>query len=91
MWWSFETRIKRFGEFEMNQRDEELLDKQLHGLTMTPRHDGTMILAVLGIFFAGIALGGFLYAFTDEPPVRIAANDAAPVISTMHAPITRQQ
>jgi hypothetical protein len=61
----------------MTRRDQELLEKQLHGLTMAPRNDGVLMLAVLAIFLVGIALGGFLYAFTSEPgPIQIASNDA---------------
>jgi hypothetical protein len=39
-----------------------------------------MILAILTVFFAGMALGGFLFAYKNEP-VQIAWNDAAPAIS----------
>jgi hypothetical protein len=76
----------------MNQRDQELLDKQLHGLRIAPRSDGVMMLAILAVFFTGIALGGFLYAYTDEPPIRIAANDSTAVISMPHGapPLTQQ-
>ena len=76
----------------MNQRDQELLDKQLHGLRIAPRSDGVMMLAILAVFFTGIALGGFLYAYTDEPPIRIAANDSTATISLQHGapPVTRQ-
>lgn len=65
----------------MNRQDQELLDKQLRGLNIAPRHDGIMILALLAMFFTGMALGGFFYAYTDEPPVQVALNDALPVIA----------
>ncbi len=51
----------------MNRRDQELLEKQLHSIYVPPRNDGVLMLAVLAVFFAGIALGGFLYAYTAEP------------------------
>lgn len=58
----------------MNRRDRELLDRQLRALYIPPRSDGVLMLAVLAVFFAGIALGGFLYAYTSEPgPVHVAA------------------
>ena len=41
----------------MTRRDQELLDRQLRGLHIQPRHDGTMILAIAAIFLAGIFLG----------------------------------
>jgi hypothetical protein len=41
----------------MTRRDQELLDRQLRGLHIQPRHDGTMILAIVAIFLTGIFLG----------------------------------
>jgi hypothetical protein len=58
----------------MNQRDSELLDKQLHGLTVPP-HDGqgvTMV-ALLAVFLTGLALGSFLFAYKGAP-TQLAAN-----------------
>jgi hypothetical protein len=64
----------------MNRRDQELLDKQLHSIYVVPRNDGVLILAVLAMFFAGIALGGFLFAYTAQPgPLRVASNNATPI------------
>ena len=64
----------------MDQRDQQLLDKQLRQLYPSPRSDGVMTLAILAVFFAGMALGGFLFAYKSEP-VQIALNDATPAIS----------
>jgi len=58
----------------MTRRDQELLDKQLHAIDTTPPN-GVLMLAVTTVFFAGIAVGGFLFAYTDQPPMRLAAND----------------
>jgi hypothetical protein len=41
----------------MTRRDQELLDRQLRGLCIQPRRDGTMILAIVAIFLAGMFLG----------------------------------
>ena len=41
----------------MTRRDQELLDRQLRGLCIPERRDGTMILAIVMIFLAGIFLG----------------------------------
>jgi len=41
----------------MTRRDQELLDRQLRGLCIPERRDGTMILAIVVIFLAGIFLG----------------------------------
>jgi hypothetical protein len=65
------------GRASMDHRDQELLEKQLHSIYVAPRNDGVLILAVLAVFFAGIALGGFLFAYTSQPePLRIASSAA---------------
>jgi hypothetical protein len=66
----------------MNRRDQELLDKQLSSVHLTPRHDGVMILAILAVFLTGMTVGGFLYAFTDQP-MRVAANDVPAAVSSV--------
>jgi hypothetical protein len=63
----------------MDQRDQELLGKQLRQLNPSPRSDGVMILAMVAVFFSGMALGGLLFAQESEP-VQIASNDATPLI-----------
>jgi len=63
----------------MNRRERDLLDKQLHAIYAPPRSDGVLMLGILAVFFAGIALGGFLYAYTSEPgPMQMASN--APIV-----------
>ena len=64
----------------MDRRDRELLDKQLRHLQTTPRNDGVMMLALLTVFFTGMAVGGFSYAYTGAP-VQIAVTQAAPSTS----------
>jgi len=71
----------------MDQHDRELLDKQLHGLTPGRRSDGVLLMAILGVFFGGMALGGFLFGY-ESGPTRIAANNAPPALSFPHAPLT---
>jgi len=58
----------------MTPHDQELLEKQLRAIGTTPP-DGVLMLAIAAIFFAGMAVGGFLFAYTDQPPMRLAAND----------------
>jgi len=41
----------------MTRRDQELLDRQLRGLRLPPRRNGTMMLAIVAVFLAGIGLG----------------------------------
>ncbi|HEX9238796.1 MAG TPA: hypothetical protein VF866_08560 [Xanthobacteraceae bacterium] len=58
----------------MTPHDQELLEKQLRAIGTTPP-DGVLMLATAAVFFAGMAVGGFLFAYTDQPPMRLAAND----------------
>jgi hypothetical protein len=58
----------------MTPHDQKLLEKQLHGINERPPH-GVLMLAIASVFFAGMAVGGFLFAYTDQPPLRLAAND----------------
>jgi len=48
-----------------------------------------LALAAVFLFFAGMAAGGFLFAYTDEPPLRLAANDVAAHTVQPVPPITR--
>jgi RsiW-degrading membrane proteinase PrsW (M82 family) len=76
-------------EIQMEQRDWELLDKQVRGLR-PPRNDGVIVLTwnavaepihvVVAVFFAGMILGGLLVPHESEL-MRIASNDARTAIS----------
>jgi hypothetical protein len=57
----------------MNQRDWELLDKQLRGANFSRRTDGLSILTVLAVFFAGIAFGSVAITHESEP-IRTASS-----------------
>ena len=63
----------------MEQRDWELLDKQVLGLP-PPRNDGVTVLTIVAVFFAGIIFGGLLLPHESEL-MRIASNDARTAIS----------
>lgn len=75
----------------MDQRDQELLDKQFRTLTPPRRNDGVMILAIVSVFFAGITVGGLLAEKKSEP-IRTAANDVTSAIPYIGGtpPITPQ-
>jgi hypothetical protein len=59
---------------EMTRHDQELLDKQLSRIDTAPPQ-GVLMLAIAAVFFAGMALGGFLFAYSDQPPLHLASND----------------
>jgi hypothetical protein len=72
----------------MTPRDQELLEKQLHGIDNRPP-EGVFMLAFAAVFFVGMAVGGFLFAYTNQPPLRMAANDIAAQTSQPVLPTTR--
>jgi hypothetical protein len=51
------TETSRSEEVDMTRRDQELLDRQLRGLGIQPPPIGTMILAIMAVFVAGLFLG----------------------------------
>jgi hypothetical protein len=66
-------------------------DAVVQGLSVRPpRNDGVMILMVVAVFFAGMTLGGLLFA--HEKSMRIASNDATAAIFLPNGapPIMRQ-
>jgi hypothetical protein len=65
----------------MNLGDRELLDKQFRWLSPSPRNDGAMIFAVVGVFLAGMTLGGILFAHKSEPVRMTASNGTLANIS----------
>jgi hypothetical protein len=75
---SFIENIINAGDFAMDQRDLELLDKQMRAINRAPRRDGVIIVTVLMVFIAGMTLGSLLAGSANEP-TRVAANDVAPV------------
>ncbi len=61
----------------MDRRDHDLLDKQLAHLNPPPRKDGTMMLAIVAVFLAGVTAGAFLFSRRSEMPVQTAAMESA--------------
>jgi len=49
----------------MERRDWELLDKQVWGLR-PPRNNRVTVLTVITVFFAGMTLGGTLFAHESK-------------------------
>ncbi|MGB8106544.1 MAG: hypothetical protein WCF47_19950, partial [Pseudolabrys sp.] len=66
-----------------NQRDQELLDKQLWGVSPGPPRNGGMIsVAFVVVFLVGIAIGDILLA-RESKLVQTASHDAMAVISLL--------
>ena len=51
----------------MDQRDQELLDKQMRAISPALRRDGVIIVTVLMVFLAGMTVGGLLAGSANEP------------------------
>ncbi len=52
---------------ETDRRDQELLDKQLRRFNPNPRSDGTLMLALVAAFLAGMTVGAFAFAYKVDP------------------------
>jgi hypothetical protein len=59
----------------MNQRDQELLDKQMRRLT-PPRNEGAIAVMLAAMFLVGIALGNVLSPH-QSAPTQIASTQIA--------------
>lgn len=73
----------------MDKRDQELLDKQLWGVSPSPpRNDLIIGLTVVAVFFFGIAMGDILFA---QKSPQLILRDAMAAISPLHGapPIMR--
>jgi hypothetical protein len=60
----------------MTEDEQELLEKQLRGVAVAPRDNGVLMLAIAAVFFAGMAFGGFVFAYNGEAALHLASNDA---------------
>ena len=65
---------------KMTQHDNELLDKQLWGVSPSPRNDATIGLMVIAMFLAGMTIGGILFAHENKR-MKIMSHDAMAAIS----------
>jgi hypothetical protein len=68
----------------MNQRDLELLDKELWGVSPSPPRSGNILgAAFITVFLAGIAIGSILFTH-DSKQTQIASHDAVAAISLLN-------
>jgi len=83
------TETPRSEEVDMTRRDQELLDRQLRGLGIQPRHDGAMIMAIVAIFLAGMFLGnlrseaGQTVHFSATETAQSAPSGSNPVLTVL--------
>jgi hypothetical protein len=74
----------------MDQRDLDLLDKQMRRFDPSPRRDGVLMLAVVAVFFAGLICGSYLSEEESES-VRIADAMSATAFLNGALPATTRQ
>ena len=73
----------------MTRHDQELLEKQLRRIDPAPP-SGILMLVMAIVFFIGMAAGGFLFAYPDQSPLRLAANNIpGATFSEPAAPVAR--
>jgi hypothetical protein len=71
----------------MTEDEQELLEKQLRGVALAPRDNGVLMLAIAVVFFAGMAFGGFLFAYNGQPALHLASSNArAAVVAAEELP-----
>jgi hypothetical protein len=73
----------------MNQRDRQLLDKQLWGISPHPPGNGAILGFIgLAVFCAGVTIGGLLFTQPAKQP-QISLRAAAAILSQNGAPPAR--
>jgi hypothetical protein len=72
----------------MTRHDQELLEKQLRRIDPAPP-SGVLMLVIAVVFFTGMAFGGFLFAYTDQPLRLAASNIPGAIPSEPAAPVAR--
>jgi len=60
----------------MNQRDQELLDKQLRAIAPAPPRNGLLMLAAVLVFVAGMTLSGLLAGDKVQPENAVQQHDS---------------
>ena len=69
----------------MNQRDWELLDKELWGVSPSPPRGGAIVgLGFAVVFSVGIAIGGFLFPHERKQMMQVASYDETAPISVLN-------
>ena len=59
----------------MDRRDRELLDRQMSRIQLPVPRDGVLILAMAGVFIAGLTVGGLMFTFGGNRSTPTASHD----------------
>lgn len=69
----------------MDRRDQEFLNKQLRHMPPSPRGEGTIMLALVAVFLAGMTVGALMSDY--QAPTRLGAERTRTAMS-VPAPAT---
>jgi hypothetical protein len=71
----------------MDKRDQELLDKQLWGVSPSPPRNARITgLEFAVVFLVGAVIGGVLFAHERKQIMQIASHDTTAAISFLNVP-----
>jgi len=59
----------------MNRRERRLLQRRMSHILPPSWDNGVAMIALVGVFIAGLTTGGLLFAFRDNPPTPTAADE----------------
>jgi hypothetical protein len=62
-------------EDNMKRRDRRLLQRQMSHILPPSWDNGVAMIALVGVFIAGLATGGLLFTFRDSPPTPMASEE----------------
>jgi hypothetical protein len=74
------------GDSKMTKHDQELLEKQLWGVSSRPSQNGTIILTIVAVFLAGRGIGDILSKQANTNYAQANANYAAAIPRIAEAP-----
>jgi hypothetical protein len=69
----------------MNEREQELLDKQLWGVSPSPPERGALALAFAVVFFGGLLIGGILFPHKIRQTQMTAHDTSTTVVSLLNS------
>jgi hypothetical protein len=75
---------------KMDNRDKELLDKQLRRLGIAPAwSENAALLVLVAVFLAGMTVGSYLFAHQSSPTILASSDAAATSQANIALPIAR--
>jgi hypothetical protein len=70
-----DLRVRAEVEDNMNRRDRRLLQRQTSHILPPSWDNGVAMIAIVGVFIAGLTTGGLLFAFRDSSSAPTASDE----------------